>query len=87
MLATYATKADNVLTRLMRMPIVHPAGQALLRQIKAWRGKFFVFLSNREVPATNNISEREICPSVVFERSPTASARDGMHRFMRAIAL
>lgn len=40
----------------------------MLKQIKAWRAKFFVFLSNREVPATNNISEREIRPSVVFRK-------------------
>ncbi|WP_264813489.1 IS66 family transposase, partial [Gluconacetobacter sacchari] len=56
------------LTRLMRIPIAHPAGKVLLRQIKAWRNKFFVFLTNRDVPATNNISEREIRPSVVFRK-------------------
>lgn len=67
-LAAYAAKADNTLTRLMRMPIAHPAGKVLLRQINAWRGKFFVFLTNRDVPATNNISEREIRPSVVFRK-------------------
>ena len=67
-LATYAAKADNVLTRLMQMPIAHPAGKVLLKQIKAWRGKFFVFLTKRKVPATNNISEREIRPSVVFRK-------------------
>lgn len=67
-LAAYAAKADNGLTRLMQMPIAHPAGKVLLKQIKAWRGKFFVFLSNRNVPATNNISEREIRPSVVFRK-------------------
>lgn len=67
-LLAYAAKADNVLTRLMRMPIAHPAGRMLLRQIKAWRGKFFVFLTNRQVPPTNNISEREIRPSVVFRK-------------------
>ena len=67
-LAAYCAKADTVLTRLMRMPIAHPAGKILLKQIKAWRGKFFVFLTNRDVPATNNISEREIRPSVVFRK-------------------
>lgn len=67
-LASYAAKADTVLTRLMQMPIAHPAGKVLLKQIKAWRGKFFVFLTNREVPATNTISEREIRPSVVFRK-------------------
>ncbi|NOW48469.1 hypothetical protein FHW96_004657 [Novosphingobium sp. SG751A] len=34
-LASYAAKANNVLTRLMRMPIAHPAGKVLLKQIKA----------------------------------------------------
>jgi hypothetical protein len=46
----------------------HPAGQVLQRQIKAWRSKFFVFLADRDVPLTNNISEREIRPSVVFRK-------------------
>ena len=39
-----------------------------MKQIKAWRTKFFVFLANRDVPATNNISEREIRPSAVFRK-------------------
>ena len=67
-LAAYAAKADNKLTQLMRAPVAHPAGKTLLKQIKAWRIKFFVFLTNRDVPATNNISEREIRPSVVFRK-------------------
>lgn len=59
-----------MLTHLMQMPIAHPAGRVLLKQIKAWRGKFFIFifLTNRKVPATNKISEREIRPSVVFRK-------------------
>ena len=67
-LAAYAAKADNLLTRLVQMPVAHPAGRVLLKQIKAWRSKFFIFLTNRNVPATNNISEREIRPSVVFRK-------------------
>ena len=67
-LATYAAKADHKLTQLMRAPVAHPAGKTLLKQIKAWRAKFFVFLTNRSVPATNNISEREIRSSVVFRK-------------------
>lgn len=50
------------------MPVAHPAGRVLLKQVKAWRGKFFIFLTNRDVPATKNISEREIRPSVVFRK-------------------
>ena len=76
-MATYAAKADHQLTRLMRAPVAHPAGKILLRQIKAWSAKFFVFLTNRDVPATNNISEREIRSSVVARTAlrPEAPAR------------
>lgn len=67
-LAAYAARADNKLDRLVARPVAHPAGQVLNKQIKAWRTKFFVFLTDRDVPATNNISEREIRPSVVFRK-------------------
>jgi transposase len=67
-LAVYAAKADTKLDRLMMPPVAHPAGKLLLRQIKAWRTKFFVFMVDREVLPTNNISEREIRPSVVFRK-------------------
>lgn len=67
-LATYAGRADRRLDALVTVPAAHPAGKVLQRQIKAWRTKFFVFLTDRDVPATNNISEREIRPSVVFRK-------------------
>ena len=67
-LAAYAAKADRKLDDLMNVPVAHPAGKVLLKQIKAWRTKFFVFMVNRDVPPTNNISEREIRPSVVFRK-------------------
>jgi transposase len=49
-------------------PAPHPAGRKLQAQVKAWRTKFFLFLENRRVSATNNVSEREIRPSVVFRK-------------------
>lgn len=52
----------------MAVPAAHPAGRDLQRQIKAWRGKFLVFLVDRRVPPTNNGSEREIRPSVIFRK-------------------
>ena len=64
----YAARADERLDNLLAAPVAHPAGKSLKKQIKAWRTKFFVFLTDREVPATNNISEREIRPSVVFRK-------------------
>ena len=67
-LAHYAGKAERRLDALVGSPAAHPAGQILQRQIKAWRTKFFVFLADRDVPPTNNISEREIRPSVVFRK-------------------
>jgi transposase len=36
--------------------------------VKAWRTKFFVFLEDRRVSATNNVAEREVRPSVVFRK-------------------
>lgn len=67
-LAAYAAKAERGLDALLGMPAAHPAGRELQRQIKAWRGKFFVFLVDRRVPPTNNGSEQEIRPSVVFRK-------------------
>ena len=67
-LAQYHAKAERRLDALLGTPAAHPEGRALQAQIKAWRGKFFVFLTDRRVPATNNISEREIRPSVVFRK-------------------
>lgn len=67
-LRAYATRAEDHLDRLLAIPAAHPAGAALKKQIKGWRTKFFVFMTNRNVPATNNVSEREIRPSVVFRK-------------------
>lgn len=67
-LKAYAAKADRRLDALLGTPAAHPAGKILQRQIKAWRTKFFVFLADRDVPPTNNVSEREIRPSVVFRK-------------------
>ena len=67
-LSAYAAKADNKLDTLIGAPVAHPAGKTVLKQIKAWRTKFFVFMTDPDVPATNNISEREIRPSVIFRK-------------------
>jgi transposase len=67
-LKNYAARAERRLDGLLTIPAAHPAGKTLQRQIKAWRTKFFVFLEDRRVPPTNNISEREIRPSVIFRK-------------------
>ena len=67
-LAAYAAKAERGLDTLVTVPALHPAGRDLQGQIKAWRQKFFVFLADRRVPPTNNASEQQIRPSVVFRK-------------------
>ncbi len=64
----YRAKADCRLDRLLEKTAPHPAGRKLQRQVKAWRSKYFVFLEDRRVSATNNVAEREIRPSVVFRK-------------------
>lgn len=67
-LRQYRARADRRLDRLLATPAPHPAGRTLQAQVKAWRTKFFVFLEDRRVSATNNVAEREIRPSVVFRK-------------------
>ena len=67
-LRQYRMNADSRLDRLVTMSVPHRAGRILQTQVKAWRGKFFVFLEDRRVSATNNVAEREIRPSVVFRK-------------------
>ena len=64
----YHARAERRLDALVTMPAAHPAGRELQTAVKAWRSKFFVFLEDHEVPATNNACEREIRPSVVFRK-------------------
>ena len=67
-LAQYQAKAARKLDVLLGTQTAHPAGRVLKAQIKGWRTKFFTFMTDRRVPDTNNISEREIRPSVVFRK-------------------
>jgi transposase len=67
-LARYRGQADRRLDRLLAMPAVTPAGAALQRQTKRWRGQFFTFMEDRAVPPTNNAAERALRPSVIFRK-------------------
>ncbi len=64
----YHARAGRRLDALVALPAAHPAGRELQTAVKAWRTKFFVFLEDPGVPATNNACEREIRPSVVFRK-------------------
>ena len=85
-LASYAAKANLKLFRLMHAPVAHPAGKVLMKQIKAWRTKFFVFLTNRDVPATNMPPNARSAPRSCSARSLAASASSGVPASMLAIA-
>ena len=49
------------------VPIGEP-GRKLRKRIAANRGHLFVFITNRSVPPTNNVSERNLRPSVIFRK-------------------
>ncbi|GLR77729.1 hypothetical protein GCM10007856_03970 [Azospirillum oryzae] len=57
-LAVYAAKAERRLDNLLGVPAAHSAGRKLQRKIKAWRGKFFVFISGRRLPPTTDDVEK-----------------------------
>ena len=67
-LAQYRATAERRLDRLIAMPVTTSAGAKLMRQTKRWRGQFFTFMTDRQVPPTNNGAERALRPSVVFRK-------------------
>lgn len=75
-LKNYKYRLEARLDRLMARAPTHPAGVKLAIMIKRTRRFLFVFLTNRELPPTNNGSERAIRPCVIF-REVTYCFRSG----------
>lgn len=67
-LAQYRATADRRLDRLLAMPTATAAGAELQQQTKRWRAPFFTFMTDRDVPPTNNAAERALRPSVIFRK-------------------
>jgi len=67
-LKSYKAKLEARLTEIMRRAPTHPAGVKLAAMIKRNRRFLFVFMTNRDLPATNNGSERAIRPAVIFRK-------------------
>ncbi|MDE2111515.1 MAG: IS66 family transposase [Alphaproteobacteria bacterium] len=67
-LRSYAVKLDNRLNELLRIAPQGNEGEKLQRMIKKWRLHLFVFVTNRNLPPTNNGSERAIRPCVIFRK-------------------
>ena len=65
---TYAARLHARLDELIRLAPAHEAGVKLQRMIKRTRQYLFVFVTNRDIPATNNGSERALRPCAVFRK-------------------
>jgi|SRR5271157_259888 len=67
-LAQYRADLDRRLDRLLAITPTAEAGKQLARGIRKCRGDLFVFVTRRDVPATNNDCERALRPSVIFRK-------------------
>jgi transposase len=67
-LAQYRADLDRKLDRLLAVNPTAEAGRKLARGIRKCRGDLFVFVTRRDVPATNNDCERALRPSVIFRK-------------------
>ena len=64
----YQADLDRRLDRIMAAVPIGEPGRKLRKRIAANRGHLFVFVTNRSVPYTNNVSERNLRPSVIFRK-------------------
>lgn len=67
-LRAYAARLEARLDTLMRRVPAHPVGHKFQHVIKKVRRHLFVFVTNRDIPPTNNGSERALRPCVVFRK-------------------
>jgi transposase len=67
-LKQYLHDLDRRLDRIITTVPIGTAGHKLHKRILANRGHLFVFMTRRDVPATNNVSERHLRPSVIFRK-------------------
>jgi transposase len=67
-LASYNKKYVKKLSLLLQLQPTHEAGIKLRKTIGEIRRNLFVFLTNREIEATNNGSERALRPCVTFRK-------------------
>src|SRR6266699_2779455 len=79
---------DCKLDRLLAVNPTAEAGRKLARGIRKCRGDLFVFVTRRDVPATNNDCERALRPSVIF-RKVTGGFRSqwGAHTYADALSV
>ncbi len=67
-LAAYEARLDKRLDEILKLEPLHPAGKKLHKIVKKVRQHLFVFVTRRELTATNNGSERAIRPCAVYRK-------------------
>ena len=67
-LAHHLYDLDRRLDRIMAAVPLGEPGRKLRQRVAANRAHLFVFLTSRDVPCTNNVSERHLRPSVIFRK-------------------
>ena len=67
-LAQYRADLDRRLDKLLQPPPTTAAGRKLAKGVKKCRNDLFLFVVRRDVPYTNNGSERALRPSVIFRK-------------------
>ena len=67
-LQIHKRRLEAELDRILALTPVHPAGIKWKATIEKLRPNLLVFMSNREVPATNNESERALRPSATYRK-------------------
>jgi transposase len=67
-LKQYLYDLDRRLNRIIAAVPIGEPGRKLRKRMLANRAHLFVFMTNRAVPATNNVSERHLRPSVIFRK-------------------
>jgi transposase len=67
-LKQYLGDLDRRLDRIMAAVPIGEPGRKLRKRMAANRAHLFVFMINRDVPYTNNVSERHLRPSVIFRK-------------------
>ena len=62
-----------------RIKSVDRAETQAAQALAANRAHLFVFVTNRDVPYTNNVSERNLRPSVIFRKGIVTLSSNGSH--------
>jgi transposase len=67
-LKQYRYDLDRCLDRIMAAEPAGEAGRKLHKRMRLHRASLFVFVTRRDVPYTNNVSERHLRPSTIFRK-------------------